>query len=849
MRRQPGRRKIVLFALVLLAAPNDASATPWTVTFGNCSFSGDYAGAPLVRAGSCLSQSGSLNLRGRFITSLPANSFEGLAQMTGINLGQNQLSALPANLFVGLNSLNIIYLNGNQLRTLPVGVFSGLPMVAFDLTNNAMSTLPVGVFSGLGGLREFNLLAGNTLQCVPFSSENPLALPLHEGPATATCTSVPWTVTVGNCSFSGDYAGAAPLRAGSCPQASQAGVVYGVGLNLGSRTITSLPANVFDGMSSVKEIILFNNQLRVLPANLFVGLNSLTWLSLGGNQLSALTTGVFSGLGALRSLDLSGNALSTLPVGVLGLNSLTWLSLRGNQLSALTTGVFSGLGALRSLDLSGNALSTLPVGVFSSLSALRSLDLSGNTLSTLPVGAFSGLETLESLYLSENALSTLPVGVFSGLASLKELYLYGNALSTLPVGVFSGLESLSILHLQRNTMKCVPLSSEIRLALTVYYGPVTCTSVPWTVTFGNCSFSGDYTGAPLVRAGSCLSQSGSLNLRGRSITSLPANTFEGIAQMTAISLNKNQLSALPTNLFVGLNSLRTLDLGANQLSVLTTGVFSGLGALSDLDLSGNALSTLPVGVFSGLTREITRADYNASFHGKTLDSTGNPSYEWFGAYPWFSEWFVVLDKDGDQILSREEYQAGFDMFDIKDGKISLSDLKTLYLDGNQLTTLPENVFSGLIYLRDLWISRNRLSALPSGLFSGLLSFRSLALGDWGGYNGGCCDRCDTCDGSCCTVSGNQLQCVPLSAQKRAAIERYDGPETLCMPSTSVPEPRTVAGSTEAPTSTPAPLGSENTTTSKPTSTGLNTATLTSTPEPLLGILLAQFVVASFHLLV
>jgi hypothetical protein len=56
-------------------------------------------------------------------------------------------------------------------------------------------------------------------------------------------------------------------------------------------------------------------------------------------------------------------------------------------------------------------------------------------------------------------------------------------------------------------------------------------SIPWTLAFGNCTFSGDYAGAPLVRSGSCPTQGGSLGLSGKGITSVPADAFAGMAKM------------------------------------------------------------------------------------------------------------------------------------------------------------------------------------------------------------------------------------------------------------------------------------------------------------------------------
>ena len=67
--------------MCLMAVSKSASALPWTVEFGECSFSGDYDGAPLVRSGSCPTQGGTLDLSRKGINALPPDAFAGMAKM------------------------------------------------------------------------------------------------------------------------------------------------------------------------------------------------------------------------------------------------------------------------------------------------------------------------------------------------------------------------------------------------------------------------------------------------------------------------------------------------------------------------------------------------------------------------------------------------------------------------------------------------------------------------------------------------------------------------------------------------------------------------------------------------
>ena len=148
-----------------------------------------------------------------------------------------------------------------------------------------------------------------------------------------------------------------------------------------SPKITALKADDFDGLSSLEELYLDNNDLSNLPEDIFNGLSSLEILHLHQNGLSSLPVGMFSGLSALRELSMFYNGLSSLPMGV-----------------------FSGLSALRLLDLSHNGLSSLPMGVFSGLSALRELYLHGNTVNPLPLSV--SLEKVEEGMLK----AVVPVG-------------------------------------------------------------------------------------------------------------------------------------------------------------------------------------------------------------------------------------------------------------------------------------------------------------------------------------------------------------------------------------------------------------------------------------------------------
>ncbi|MCY3758723.1 MAG: leucine-rich repeat domain-containing protein, partial [Acidobacteria bacterium] len=262
------------------------------------------------------------------------------------------------------------------------------------------------------------------------------------------------------------------------------------------------------------------NALSTLPRDVFSGLSSLTWLDLRGDALTELPDGVFSGLTILETLWLNGNSLTELTEAAFrDLSSLVDLNLGSNSLTALPQGIFDGLNALQALKLHENSLTELPGGLFLELSEpeefipigdptraarLESIWLQGNRLTALPEDAFQGLGNLRALLLEGNSLTTLPEGVFQGLSRLELLRLGDNSIASLPEEVFRGLENLERLAMDHNRLTALP-------------GAV---------------FNG-------------LSRLARLNLSLNSLASLPPEIFQGLRRLEELHLNGNRLAALP----------------------------------------------------------------------------------------------------------------------------------------------------------------------------------------------------------------------------------------------------------------------------------------------------------------
>ena len=162
---------------------------------------------------------------------------------------------------------------------------------------------------------------------------------------------------------------------------------------------------------------------------------------------------------------------------------------------------------------------------------------------------------------------------------------------------------------------------------------------------------------------------GTLDLRGRSISALVAWDFAGLTALVGLRLDNNLLTTLPVGVFDELTALVSLRLFNNLLTTLPVGMFDDLTALTLLRLDNNLLATLPVGVFDKLT-----------------------------ALTW-------LRLIGNKLTT---LPAG--VFD------DLTALRTLQLSNNSLTTLPAGVFDELTALTRLDLNNNSLHTLPAGVF-------------------------------------------------------------------------------------------------------------------------------------
>jgi hypothetical protein len=75
-------KRTLLLVMIGAALISTSHAAPWSVTFGECIFTGDTSGSDLVRTGSCPTQSGMLELKDKGITNIKSNHFSDMIACT-----------------------------------------------------------------------------------------------------------------------------------------------------------------------------------------------------------------------------------------------------------------------------------------------------------------------------------------------------------------------------------------------------------------------------------------------------------------------------------------------------------------------------------------------------------------------------------------------------------------------------------------------------------------------------------------------------------------------------------------------------------------------------------------------
>ncbi|XP_070664539.1 probable LRR receptor-like serine/threonine-protein kinase At3g47570 [Malus domestica] len=322
----------------------------------------------------------------------------------------------------------------------------------------------------------------------------------------------------------------------------------------------SLPDNMCEHLSSVRQFSLAQNQLDGLIPSKLWQCKELRQFSLGSNNFRGSIPKSLGNLIYLIQIFLNGNNLTgTIPDEIGDLPQLENLQLTINNLNGIIPSKLFNNSMIRHIWLSLNQLSgSLPANIGLYAPNLEFLGVAKNNLAAGLLPNLSNASKLRELDMNTNSFTGVLPSTLCSLKNLKYRSLYSNNLTT-DASTPQASSTLSCLFNLRDLTK-----------LYLSHNPLN-TTIP--ASRGNLSMS-------LQRVDLSMS-----NIRGN----IPVD-IGNLSSLIALDVDNNQLSgAIPTSI-QGLQNLQALYLNDNELRGHIPYEICQLNNLAELRLGGNRLS-------------------------------------------------------------------------------------------------------------------------------------------------------------------------------------------------------------------------------------------------------------------
>ncbi|XP_049794961.1 leucine-rich repeat-containing protein 15-like [Schistocerca nitens] len=379
------------------------------------------------------------------LSHLSDTAFAQLAHLKTLDMSYNRLTLVDWTLVLGpMRLLETLILRRSAITYLPADAFANNTYLRnLILGENELRDLDVGTTLG------HNLLYLDTLDLTNCHLHGPLA----ENPFT-NATKLRTLMLSGN-HLSSEVLGQALEPLARLQR-----------LYLSNCSLTQLPQNTFDNLTSLHELDISSNPLNDAFTGILSPLESLEVLNMANSNLSHISANSFSKMTHLKRLVLSNNPLTDLEYGLFqNLTKLEVLELNDCGLQHPPDAqVFSNDQSytnLQELRLAGNPLIVeegeplLP----RQFSGLRVLDISRCNITQLPRDLFVSTPNLTTLILRGNLLGSrsggeLKADFLETIPSLEVLDLSYCNLSKISPRTFAHSPNLSTLRLTGNPWKC-----------------------------------------------------------------------------------------------------------------------------------------------------------------------------------------------------------------------------------------------------------------------------------------------------------------------------------------------------------------------------------------------------------
>ncbi|XP_065841315.1 uncharacterized protein [Oscarella lobularis] len=285
--------------------------------------------------------------------------------------------------------------------------------------------------------------------------------------------------------------------------------------------------------SSLTNICLSDNQLRILPQRVFANLPSLIYLYLDFNQIELIEPNAFTNLPKLQEITFKRNAIKNITKDSFSnVDKILTMNLISNQISHLPPN-FLGLPSLSTLDLSNNTIRTVSPKAFNSLPRLQKLSLSSNYIQSFENNtfAFQTFPLFFLLDLSHNQLTFMNGFIFQRGTALMQLFLQHNKLKILSDSLMENILVQS-LYVSGNNLKELPTSLSKQSHLQIL----------------DCMFN--------------------------SISSIRGESFQGLTHLRKLNLMHNNITSFDKEAFANLRSIENLYLQGNPFEHMPRLVFN-----------------------------------------------------------------------------------------------------------------------------------------------------------------------------------------------------------------------------------------------------------------------------------
>ncbi len=576
-----------------------------------------------------------LNLRSTGIAELKSGDFSGMIGLTSLNLYNNQLSSLPDGIFEGLTALTSIRLGGNTVDPMPISVSLekiedgqfkavvpiGAPfdiVVPISASNGSIADSATSLTIAKGSTGSSAVTVSRTANTTVAVTANIGTLPglprNHYGYVLTKSDALPLEViseVTSTTPVVPDPVEPDPV----VPEPVEPDPVVPDPVVPEPETPTNTAPVFTDGSTAIRSI----------AENTAAGANIGTAVSATDANEDDTLTYTLSGVDAASfDIDSTTGQLKTkraLDYEMKSVYSVTISATDGTLTDTITviisvidvddTPFVSTILAVsdRTVEVRDAIVTAVP-GVTDAgnvtdvhLAAITSLNLRSAGITELKSGDFSGMTGLTSLNLYGNILRTLPIGIFEGLTSLNSLRLGGNLADPLPLIVslqqIDAGEFQAVVHTSAPFEIVLPIGA---MMITIPKGSLTSASFTNTST----PSIGTLPALPANHYGYTLAKSTVYNrtpqVRDAIIAALSdVNDYRNVtevdlATITSLNLDGKSITSLQAGDFAGMLSLTMLNLNNNQLTSLPVGIFAGLVSLGNLDLSGNTVDPLPMGV-------------------------------------------------------------------------------------------------------------------------------------------------------------------------------------------------------------------------------------------------------------